>query len=301
MRKVSFEFEVSALTPFAAPLTLAASLCAPDPGISPRAELLVCLHGATCDSSYFDARFANHAGYSFAEHFSALGYHLLLLDHLGMGRSARPEPESQLHRELVAAANDHAVRSVVAGLREGRWFGAAPLCELRVSGLAHSMGGMLGIVQQARHRTFARLAVMGWSNIGVRFDGESGADAAAAVLPQGYLPAPRALMRALFHAADVPNDLIEEDDARASLTPAGLGRAAMTPGVVAAEAAQLDCPLLLLFGEVDTSPDPGAEVTFYRASPDIRLLRLRGAAHMHNYATTRTAGWQGIASWLAAG
>jgi len=107
-----------------------------------------------------------------------------------------------------------------------------------------------------------------------------------------------ALTRALFHLPDVPADLIDEDDLRASLTPANLGRAAMTPGIVAREAAQIECPLLLLYGEVDTSPDPHAEVEFYRACRDITLVVLRGSAHMHNYASTRRDGWRRIAQWL---
>ena len=109
------------------------------------------------------------------------------------------------------------------------------------------------------------------------------------------MPAPRALTRALFHLPDVPVDLIEEDDARAGLTPANLGRAAMTPGIVAPEAAQIDCPLLLLYGEVDTSPDPHAEVGFYRACRDITLVVSAGIG---SYAQLRidAARWMAPAS-----
>jgi pimeloyl-ACP methyl ester carboxylesterase len=298
MQSTSLHLEVADLTPYRSSVTVAAWLFAPPHGSRLRGELLVALHGATCDHRYFHAEFARHEGYSFAEHFTGLGYHVLTIDHPGMGSSTRPEPERLLTRDVVAAVNDHVTRAVAQGLGAGRWFDLQPMSALSITGVAHSMGGMLGIVQQARHRSFARLAVMGWSNIGVRFEGANAAGMAEAAQREGYLPAPRALTRALFHAADVPSDLIDEDDARTSLTPANLGRAAMTPGIVAAEAAQLDCALLLLFGEIDTSPDPHAEVAFYRASRDITLVLLRGSAHMHNYASTRRAGWQRLAEWL---
>lgn len=300
MQSTSLRVDVGALTPYGTSIMVAAWLFAPPPASRLRGELLVGLHGATCDHHYFHAEFARYTGYSFAEYFTTLGYHVLAIDHAGMGASTRPEPERLLTRDVVAAANDHVTREVARGLSEGRWFEALPMSALRITGIAHSLGGMLGIVQQARHRTFARLAVMGWSNIGVRFEGENAAGMMEAVAREGYLPAPRALTRALFHAADVPADLIEEDDARSSLTPANLGRAAMTPSIVAANAAQLDCPLLLLFGDVDTSPDPRAEVAFYRASRDITLVLLRGSAHMHNYASTRRDGWQRLAEWIGA-
>jgi len=298
MQSTSLRTEIGDLTPYNSSVTAAAWLFAPPQGARLRGELLVGLHGATCDHRYFHAEFTRHQGYSFAEYFTGLGYHVLAVDHPGMGASTRPEPERLLTRAVVAAANDHVTREVARGLCAGRWFDSAPMSAVRITGVAHSMGGMLGIVQQARYRTFARLAVMGWSNIGVRFEGANAAAMTQAVVHEGYLPAPRALTRALFHATDVPDDLIGEDDARASLTPANLGRDAMTPNIVADAAAQLECPILLLFGDVDTSPDPRAEVAFYRASRDITLLLLRGSAHMHHYASTRRDAWQQLAGWL---
>ena len=298
MQNASLRIDVTHHTPFRGSVVAAASLFAPPRGASVKGDLLVCLHGATCDHRYFHAEFAHHSEYSFAEYFTGLGYHVLAIDHPGMGSSTRLEPERLLTRDVVAAADDHIVREVIQGLASGRWFGHQPQTAPRVTGLAHSLGGMLGIVQQARHRTFERMAVLGWSNIGVRFEGDEGRAMSDAAAQEGYLPAPRALTRALFHLPDVPADLIEEDDARAGVTPANLGRAAMTPGIVAGDAAQIDCPLLLLYGDVDTSPDPYAEVGLYRSCRDITLVVLRGSAHMHNYASTRRDGWRRIGQWL---
>ena len=233
MQSASLRIDVTHHTPFNGSVEAAAWLFAPPDGAPINGDLLVCLHGATCDHRYFHAEFTHHTEYSFAEYFTSLGYHVLAIDHPGMGSSTRPEPERLLTRDVVAAADDHIVRAVIQGLASGRWFGYRPRSMPRVIGLAHSLGGMLGIVQQARHRTFERMAVLGWSNIGVRFEGEKARGMADAAAHEGYLPAPRALTRALFHLPDVPVDLIEEDDARAGLTPANLGRAAMTPGIVA--------------------------------------------------------------------
>jgi alpha-beta hydrolase superfamily lysophospholipase len=298
VQSVSLRIDVAHLTPFRGGVEAAAWLFAPPCGARANGGLLVCLHGATCDHRYFHAQFDHHPGYSFAEFFTRLGYHVLAIDHLGMGTSSRPEPERLLTREVVAAADEHVVREVLAGLASGRWFGREPASAPRAIGIAHSLGGMLAVVQQARHRTFERMAVLGWSNIGVRFEGGQARGMSDAAAHEGYLPAPRALTRTLFHLPDVPADLIEEDDARAGLTPANLGRAAMAPGVVAHEAAQIDCPVLLLYGEVDTSPDPHAEVGFYRACREITLTLLRGSAHMHNYASTRREGWHRIERWI---
>ena len=67
----------------------------------------------------------------------------------------------------------------------------------------------------------------------------------------------------------------------------------MTPGIVAAEAAQLECPLLLLFGDVDTSPDPHAEVELL---PRLPRYHAGVAARLGSYAQLRID----AARWLAA-
>ncbi|MDB5971442.1 MAG: hypothetical protein JWQ90_3892 [Hydrocarboniphaga sp.] len=266
-----------------------ASLYAPaSPGLV--TELLVALHGAGYDRRYYDI---DSEGYSFAEYFTARGYHVLAIDHLGMGRSTQPESEPLVTRTAVADANHRMVRHAQAQLSAG----GAPV---RVTCMAHSMGGMLGIVQQARHHSFERLAIAGWSNIGVRID-DGGITQARVAAARGYLPAPRRLMHDLFYLPDVPEAMIALDACCASLTPAGLGRDAMTPDAVAADAAQIRCPVLVLFGEVDTSPDPAAEVRYYASSPDITLVRLEGSAHIQHLASSRQRFWQRLESWLRAG
>src|SRR5271155_1335432 len=147
MQCTALRIEVGDLTPYGSDVTVAAWLFAPPRGSRLRGELLVGLHGATCDHRYFHAEFTHHKGYSFADYFTALGYHVLTIDHPGMGSSTRPEPERLLTRDVVAAADDHVTREVARGLTAGRWLDHQPMSALRITGIAHSLGGMLGIVQ----------------------------------------------------------------------------------------------------------------------------------------------------------
>ena len=199
MQSTSLRVEVGGLTPYGSSvISGGVVVCSAARLAACGANCWSCLHGATCDHRYFHAEFARHQGYSFAEYFTALGYHVLTIDHPGMGSSTRPEPERLLTRDIVAAVNDHVTRDVALGLAAGRWFEVLADERLRITGLAHSLGGMLGIVQQARHRTFARLAVMGWSNIGVRFEGANAAGMARGGCARGlFTRAARVHPRAL--------------------------------------------------------------------------------------------------------
>jgi alpha-beta hydrolase superfamily lysophospholipase len=105
-------------------------------------------------------------------------------------------------------------------------------------------------------------------------------------------------MRALFYAPDVPVALIEADEADASRTPANFGRDALTPGIVHNAAAAIACPVLLGYGAIDTSPAPHAEPAFFSQSPDVTLAVWAGAAHCHNFASTRQAVWDRVDRWV---
>ena len=65
----------------------------------------------------------------------------------------------------------------------------------------------------------------------------------------------------------------------------------MTEGVVAAEAAAIDVPVLSACGERDLVPDPWAEPTAYRRSNDVAIFVVPRMAHMHNFASTRELLW----------
>jgi len=290
MRREELRIDVARPTGIAG-AELAASLYLPDV-VSDDLELLVCLHGGGYTRHYWHPAFA---GYSFAEALTQKGRAVLSVDLLGMGESSKPEPETLLDRTKIAAANDAATQLVAAGLRDGRWGDAA---RLRVTGIGHSIGGMMVITQQAAHRSFNRLAVLGWANEKMLL-GDTDPETLAASIQPGYLATPREMMRALFYAADVPPAVVETDEAAGSTTPACLGRDALRPGIVHAESALVTCPVFLVHGVVDTSPAPHREPAYFTGSCDVTLMVLQGSAHCHNFAGTRRVLWDRLDAWIS--
>jgi pimeloyl-ACP methyl ester carboxylesterase len=258
--------------------------------------LLVCLHGGGYTRAYWHPNFPNFPGYSFAEYFCARGRMVLAIDLLGMGESTKPEPETLLSRAIVVAANHQVTVEIAAGLQNGTWGRARGIT---VTGVGHSIGGMMAITQQAAHGSFDRLAVLGWANQPLVLAGLDPAELAASIAP-GYLASPREKMRPLFYAPDVPQALIEADEAAGSTTPACLGRDALRPGIVHEASASITVPVFVMHGAIDTSPNPQGEIAFFSASNDITLMRLPETAHCHNFATLRRRLWDRLDSWIAA-
>jgi pimeloyl-ACP methyl ester carboxylesterase len=212
-----------------------------------------------------------------------------------MGESTKPEPETLLSRAAIAAANHQVTTEIAAGLQDGRW-GRAP--GITITGIGHSIGGMMVITQQAAHRSFDRVAVLGWANQPLVLAGLDPAALAASIAP-GYLASPREQMRPLFYAPDVPKALIEADEAAGSTTPACLGRDALRPGIVHEASAAITVPVFVMHGAIDTSPNPHGEVAFFSASNDVTLMRLPDTAHCHNFATLRHRLWNRLHVWIA--
>ena len=256
------------------------------------AALMVCLPGASYDLSYFDYSGIGHDGYSFAAHMAKIGIACLVLDHPGMGQSSRPENVGALTLEVVTDLLHSAFQTFLVSAVNGKWGTTLGYCP-RI-GVGHSMGGMVLTQWQANYVRFARVAFLGWTNTGLEFD--------ASLLPMpdtlpAYLPTDRKLMRPIFHMADVPQAIIEEDDANASDTPSPLAFQATQPGIVREQAGTIACPVLTCFGDVDISPDPHAEVAHFASSRDITLLRLAGSAHNHNFSSSRFSLWDNLANW----
>ncbi|WP_193073428.1 alpha/beta hydrolase [Pseudomonas sp. FME51] len=301
MRQIKLTWNVSHLTPYSVPVTLSGSLFAPDEAIATErpVDLLVCLHGGSCSGEYYHPSYLDHS-YSFARFMTERGYLVLALDTLGMGNSSKPEPEKQLTLEVIAAASDFAARQTAVALLDGEWLQLPPHSKLRVSGLGHSMGGMLSVYQQGRFQSFERLIVAGWSNLPLELGDTDVASVQASLSDGGYIPTDRQTMRGFFHLSDVPEDLIARDDQHAGLTPVTLALAALTPGAVEDQAGAIECPVLLLYGEVDVSPDPQREASFYPHTSDRTVTLIGHAAHMHNMASSRLQIWQAMDTWLQA-
>lgn len=266
---------------------IAATLHLPD-GMDERpAQLIFAIHGGGYSRIYWHPPFADDS-YSFARWFTDQGKAVLAIDMLGMGESSRPEPESSLSGAIIAAAHAEALRQVVA-----QWGGPVD-----VTGLGHSMGGMMIIAQAASHLAMNRVAVLGWANEPMILGDTDVASLQAGLIPSGYIATPRAPMRRLFYGDDVPLALIEADEAHASTTPVTMGRDALTPGIVHQAAASIAVPVLVVQSVIDTSPAPEKEPGYFRASPAVELQIVESAAHCQNFAGTRVAHWTKLNDWI---
>ena len=287
MQSTELKIDVTRAVDLGEPVHLAATLHLPDGMDAAPGHLLFALHGGGYTRAYWDPAFTD-ASYSFARFFTGRGKAVLAVDMLGMGESSRPEPESRLSRAIIAAAHAAALAHVRTRFDSS----------ISVSGIGHSMGGMMIIDEAATHGGFDRVAVLGWANEAMVLGDIDVATLQAGLIPSGYLAGPRERMRKLFYWPDVPEALIVADEAAGSTTPATLGRSALTPGIVHAAAAGIAVPVLVVQSEIDTSPSPDKEPAYFSTSPAVELQRLSNAAHCQNFASTRLDHWRALDEWI---
>jgi hypothetical protein len=166
------------------------------------------------------------------------------------------------------------------------------------------MGGMLATVQQADHRTFDALAILGFSTfqldpamLAAAVKGMTGGDEKGFADLSNYFKVNREALRDLFYYSDVPEEVISADTAYAVpliREPAGLG---LYPSRIAEKTSSLDVPLFLSFGEVDVSSDVRGEVASYAGATDITLHLLPRSGHCANLSSTRKELWGRLSSW----
>lgn len=256
-------------------------------------SLVVCFHGGGYTRAYFDLAVPGHPGYSMAEHLAERGHVVVALDQPGVGASSRPRDGSALTVDVVVAAHQAACAEIVAAVRAGTLvpeLAARPL--VTTTGVGHSLGGSLVTVQQARHRTFDRIAAFGATTLPRRWGGEYSFEVVS-----GYASFDRGALRPGFYWDDVPLAVIAADEALGVDMPAALAPA---PDVAAAEAGLIDVPVLLCYGERDTSPDPRAEVGVFCGSDDLSLLIVRSSGHCSNFSSGRRTLWSRLDSWVRA-
>lgn len=310
MGPIDLSFDVTEALPVAVTqgtrVQIAAWLFFPDDlaqlGERPVTITLTC--GGSYDKRYHHAVVPGHSGYSAAEQLAALGNIVLLTDHLGSGQSSRVPVQKLATRQIVAQANDAAVRQFHARLAEGTLHPALPplVPALKVGG-GHSMGGMLATIQQANHATYDGLMVLGYTAQGVHGTMNGQKFAYARLMPKGEVEVPdytsndRKAQRQNFHWEDVPDDVIAYDDTLSVETPSQIGRISIQTGIIAAEAAQIECPVFVGLGERDVSPDPAAEALFFRNSSDFTCYILPRSAHCQVFASTRALFWRRIHGW----
>lgn len=308
--------------PGGAPLHVAAEVRAPRQaslGASP--VVLACLPGGGMNRRFFDlvpnGEAAGDISFSFARQMAGRGFITVLIDHLGVGESDRPEDGYALTPELLVQANQNALQQVLAGLRAGGLLAdLPPLPELTVIGVGHSMGAMLTLLQQARFRPFAALALLGFSTRGMPeylipearklADNTGAVRAELARLAKATFQLPYPEVRpspqsnSLFAgAAAEPRGVEAIKAARDKMLPVP-AFLSMLPGNVAPEAAQIDVPLLLALGERDIAGPPHQAPAAFTGSRDVCLHIIPEAGHSHFLFPARTGLFNRLGGWARA-
>ena len=326
MRALDVEVDLSAVPDLEPGLSAAVTVYLPDEA-GESAPVVVGYPGSGFTRQYFDIR--SRPGYSEAAHHVARGYILVACDHVGIGDSS-PCDTFGLTIESMAAANDATAREIKSRLQTGTLApGVAAVKVERFVGIGQSMGGCLLTVQQAVHRTFDGIGLLGWSAI---HENMPSPDGGRVVLSEGLprdmdlrslahmdthdakeVGVQEELVRYGMHWRDDEPELVELSMRNLTADPALVDtmpewRTAVVPvccaqmmavGVVAPEAAAIDVPVLIACGEIDCVPDPYAEPPCYPNSPDVQVAVVERMAHMHNFARTRAVLWDRILQFAA--
>jgi len=281
---------------------LAVDVFEPD-GIGDDPIVLCCLPGGGMSRGYFDVQPPPEFGnYSMARHLAQRGFVVVTLDPPAVGDSDTPDDGYVLTPDVVADADVAAFDRVLQ-----QWPGARPV------GVGHSAGALLTVVQQARHRTYRALGLLGFGSggherfalsmteLGVGEDPVALRDAIVDLTRKRFdTPLPRgstATSQFLLGGMEVPEDVLESLGAVKSCLLAVVGLMSMIPGSVAAEMAAVDVPVFLGLGEHDIAGDPHGIPAFFTGSNDVSLFVLPAAGHNHNVAPTREVLWDRLATW----
>jgi pimeloyl-ACP methyl ester carboxylesterase len=304
--------DVSELVPFPGTFTLNGWIRTSSLRPSASPILLCCLAGGKCSTGYFDLQVDGFSGYSMADHLAARGFLVVAFDHLGVGESSSVEDIFLVTPRLASAVNDYAHRTVMRGLVSGTLVpGLRPLPGLVPIGVGHSMGGMLLGVQQARHATFAAVAILGHGvglptvltdeELSCSRDGntteETVVTLARARFAVGQAPGSSRPPPGSFLPRELPEPVRAAFMAQQTDLLFACGLTSMLPGSTDREKAAITAPVFLGFGEDDLTQDFMGCVALYQAANDISLFVLPGAAHCHNQSALRTTLWDRLAHW----
>jgi pimeloyl-ACP methyl ester carboxylesterase len=318
VRAWPIDCEVSAAVPFDGASSLGGRIYAPDV-VDPAAPpaVVFCLAGGRCTIGYFDLEVDGLDGYSMMRDLADRGLVLVALDHLGIGASTPLDDISSVTPQVAADTHDHAVREITRRLRRGVLIEDLPAFDpAAVIGLGHSMGGMVIVVEQARHDTFDAVVVLGHSADGTwealtdderllmtvpEHRRESRMAELARVRARGLPPgSARRAKPGSFFLPDVPRAVKAAFSADRTELLYGCALSTMIPGHTDAEKAAVAVPVFLAFGDTDLSDDYEGNAARYRSSRHLTLFVLPGSAHCHNQAGTREVLWDRIAEWVSA-
>jgi len=274
------------------------------PAAGHRPVVACCLPGGFMTRGYYDLVVPAALGeYSMARHLAGRGLTVVTVDPPGVGDSDRPADPYTLTPDTLATVVAHVTATVLADL---------DLTDPFVVGVGHSAGALLTVYEQARHRPFDALALLGFAGHGLvehLTDAERAcADdprATRAALPRlvhdrfgTAAPEPPLRSTSIFSGGPEPEAVKEAMRAARGPLLALLGLSAMIPGASAPELAAIDVPVFLGVGDRDITGDPHAIPGQLPHAPAVRLVVLPEAGHAHNVAPTRTRLWDALADWV---
>jgi pimeloyl-ACP methyl ester carboxylesterase len=308
------EIDVAGVAPAGAQTLVGDAFARDDASSEMCGAVVVCLPGGGMSRRYFDLDVPDTAAsFSMARSLAAEHLVVVTLDLPGTGESDIPHDGYTLTPDAVADTVAEATARLVAAARTGDLVAdLPPLPDVAVVGLGHSAGALVACYQQARHRSFDALALLGFAGRGLvdyltteeRACIDDG-DALRAQLPR--LVAARfgdPLPASQTSSSDLLVRVGIADEARAALLGCGtrllgcVGLTSMVRGASRAELGAIDVPLFLGVGDADiTGPADRLPGDFPRAR-DVTLYVLPESGHNHNVAPTRQLLWDRVASWI---
>jgi alpha-beta hydrolase superfamily lysophospholipase len=270
--------------------------------------VMFCFPGGGMSRRYFDLA---APGYSFAEYACERGFVTVLIDHPGVGDSDVPDDGWTLTPETVARVNAAAAERMLVALAAGVVAGLPPLRPAAVIGVAHSMGALLLIYQQAGYPRFDGLALLGWCARGLpEYLDESERELAsldgsfedrlvegAKRLFGGPRPARETGISGLLIKNPIPAEVRQALVETRSRLLAVAGYASMIPRSAARASARVGIPVFLGVGEHDIATGHHAIPAEFPACRDITLFVLAGAGHNQNVEPGREQLWARITGW----
>lgn len=285
------------------------------PASSEPVTVLCCLPGGGMSRKYWDIEpAAPFADYSMARHFAERGYVVVSIDPLGVGESSRPDDGYTLRPAIVAAVNAAVVEAVLDALRRGQYADIGARTVGAVVGVGHSAGAKLTCVQQAAHRSYDALCLLGFGAAGLP-QALSPDELQFANDPDGFSreivrlararwnddplpPGTTATSPMLLAGMPVPDPVLAAAAATSSSLLALVGLSSMVPGSIDRELATLDVPVFVGVGQHDIGGPPHQIPAVFTGSTDVTLYVLADAGHNHNVAPNRHALWDRVIAWM---
>ena len=315
---VRLALDVSTVAPAGATVEVGDLFLPPDAGRGAPLDLVVCLPGGGMTRRYFDLPEHLPGRWSMARHLvEAHGQAVLTLDHLGVGDSPPPDDPYTLTPRVLAAVNAHVVTSVLDGLGAGTLVdGVGPVPLRRAVGLGHSMGGLLVVHQQARHRSFGAVVLLGFGADGLPDHIDDDERGYAGDYDELELALPR-LVAARFGtalvapvdggttASDFLNPGVGPEPRQLLGVASGMmlalgGLTSMVPGASDAVLAAIEVPAFLGVGEMDIVDGYRSLADKLVNAPSVTGFVLQGAGHNHVITDRRVELWDAVGDWITA-